>query len=203
MTLLPSYMSEAWKSYEQMAKEDRSSLGFHEVSVDPFLCHANVLPFLAWECDADISGLDEETARKVIQAAFDAMQYAGTAKALIGTVEALSDTVEVVEWFEYGGPAYNFRVKIDASQKGLSPELITALEKTAAKNKNVRSVLDSIKISMSSRASVNHAATCQSGEHVTILPYFPEAIELLAWQSMGAGLHSVETTRINPQQEGA
>lgn len=203
MSLLPAYMSEAWKSYEQMANEDRALIDPNLVSASPETCHKNLLPFLAWESDADISGLNETTARKVIRAAFDAQQYAGTAKALIGTVEALSDVVEVKEWFEYGGPAYNFRVEIDASQNGLSSELIKALEKTAAKNKNVRSVLDSIKISMSSRATMSHALTCQSGESVLILPYFPDPIEDHFYQFSAAALHAVETTIIYPLQEGA
>lgn len=202
MSLLPAYMSESFKSYEQMANEDRSLMDHSLVSASPESCHKNLLPFLAWESDADISGLDETTSRKVIRAAFDAQQYAGTAKALIGTVEALSDVVEVKEWFEYGGPAYNFRVEINASQNGLSSNLIQALEKTAAKNKNVRSVLDSIKISMLSTSTMHHALTCQSGESVLILPYSPNPIEEYFYQFSAAALHAVETTIIYPL-EGA
>lgn len=199
MTLLPSYMSEIWKCYEQMGREDLASIDPTLVNASPELCHVNMLPFLAWECDVDISGLSEATARKVIRAAFDAMQYAGTAKALKGPVEALSDSVKVVEWFEYAGNPYNFRVEIDASESGLSSELITKLEKTAAKQKNVRSVLESIKISMLSRSTMSYAATAQSGESTTIYPYFPEPIEVTTPQYMGAAYHTVDTTVIYPQ----
>ena len=173
------------------------------VSASAQTCHRNLLPFLAWEYDVDISGLNERTSRKVLRAAFESQQYAGTAKALISTVEALSDTVEVKEWFEYAGSPYNFRVEIDASENGLSSQLITALEKTAAKNKNVRSVLDSIKISMTSRGTITHALTCQSGENVVVLPYFPNPIEDHLYQFNAAALHAVETTKIYPLEEGA
>lgn len=199
MTLLPPYMSDAWKCYETMAREDRLSVDPSLVNASAELCHVSLLPFLAWEADVDISGISEAVSRKVIRAAFDAMKYAGTARALIGPVEALSDTVDVVEWFDYAGTPYHFRVEIDASETGLSSELITKLEKTAAKQKNVRSVLESIKISMLSRATMNHAASVQSGESATVYPYFPEPVEVSAPQYMGVAYHAVDTTIIYPQ----
>lgn len=176
MSLLPAYMDESWKSYEQMAKEDRLLIYPELINASPESCHAALLPFLAWETDSDISGLSDATARKFIRSAFDAMQYAGTARALIGPVEALSDTVDVQEWFEYGGAAYKFRIEVDASDEGLSPELIEKLERTAAKQKNVRSILENIKISMLSRGAMYHGISIQSAEVITILPYSAEFI---------------------------
>ncbi len=199
MSLLPAYMSELWRCYEQMSREDLQSFDVGLVSSSPESCHSSILPFLAWECDTDISGLDEATARAVIRAAFDAMQYGGTAKALIGPVEALSESVKVVEWFEYGGDAYNFRVEIDSSQSGLSYELITKLENTAHKQKNVRSRLESIKISMLSRGEMNNLTAVTSGESAVVYPYFPDPIEVSAAQVMGAAYHDVDTTIIYPQ----
>ncbi|WAK43894.1 tail protein I [Sulfurimonas phage SNW-1] len=199
MSLLPAYMSELWRCYEQMSREDLQSFDIGLVSVEPESCHSSVLPFLAWECDADISGLDDRAARAVIRAAFDAMQYSGTAKALISNVEALSESVKVYEWFEYGGDAYNFRVEIDSSQNGLSSELITKLENTARKQKNVRSNLESIKISMRSTGEMNNLTAVTSGESAVVYPYFPDPIEVSAAQVMGAAYHDVDTTIIYPQ----
>ncbi len=199
MSLLPAYMSDAWKCYETMSKEDRLLIDPSLVNAYPESCHVSLLTFLAWEADIDISGLNEAISRKAIRAAFDAMKYAGTARALIGQVEALSDDVKVVEWFEYAGDPYHFRVEIDASENGLASELITKLEKTAAKQKNVRSVLESIKISMLSRAVVSHGLAVQSGESGTIYPYFPEPIEVNTPQYMAAAYHAVDTTIIYPQ----
>jgi phage tail P2-like protein len=169
------------------------------INASPELCHVSLLPFLAWEADVDVSGISQAMSRKVIRAAFDTMKYAGTARALIGPVEALSDTVKVVEWFEYAGEPFNFRVEINASESGLSSALITKLEKTCAKQKNARSVLENIKISMLSRATMTHAATLQSGEIATVYPYFPEPIEISMVQYLGASYHTVDTTTIYPQ----
>jgi len=199
MSLLPAYMSELWRCYEQMSREDLQSFDVGLVSTSPESCHSSILPFLAWECDTDISGLDEATARAVIRAAFDAMQYGGTAKALIGPVEALSESVKVVEWFEYGGDAYNFRVEIDSSQSGLSSELITKLENTAHKQKNVRSHLESIKISMLSRGEMNNLTAVVSGESAVVYPYFPDPIVMSVSEYVGISYQDSDTTIIYPQ----
>lgn len=198
-TILPSYMSDAWKCYEQMRREDLMQIDPVLVNVNPEECHVKVLPFLAWENDVDISGLSEAVARKVIRAAINASRYAGTIAALKNPVEALSDSVKVLEWFNYDGEPYHFKIEIDSSENGLSSELITKLEQTAAKRKNVRSVLESIKISMLSRASSKYAATVQSGETAIVYPYFPEPVEVAGTQYMGAAYHTVDTTIIYPQ----
>jgi len=199
MSLLPAYMRDVWKCYETMAGEDRLLIDPSLVNVSSEVCHISILPFLAWEADVDVSGLNEVLSRKVIRATFDAMKYAGTARSLIGPVEALSDTVKVAEWFEYAGAPYHFRVEIDASENGLTSELIRKLDKTVKKQKNVRSVLESIKISMLSRGTMNHALSIQSGENSTVYPYFPEPITVSVTQHMGVSYHAVDTTTIYPQ----
>lgn len=118
------------------------------VSVDPKSCHVGVLPFLAWECDVDISGVSESTAREMIQAAFDAMQYAGTTKALQDNVTALSDESKVVEWYEYDGDAYHFKADVIVSDmnKRFGENLFAKMDATANKYKNVRSKFDGFNI---------------------------------------------------------
>jgi len=160
MSLLPAYMSELWRCYEQMSREDLQSFDVRFVSVEPESCHKSVFPFLAWECDADISAIDEATARAVIRATFDAMQYAGTAKALIANVEALSDSVKVYEWFEYGGAPYHFKVEVIASdtKRSFGSDLFERLKNSIKKFKNVRSVSDDITMNLAdSIGSINMA----------------------------------------------
>ena len=200
MSLLPAYMSDLWRCYEEMRSESLGLIDVSLVSTDPESCHSAVLPFLAWECDVDISGVSQERARLMIRAAFDAMQYAGTIKALRAPVEALSESVKVSEWFEYDGDAFNFIVEVDSSQQGLSAELIEKIEKTAQKQKNVRSNIESIKINMFSMCDMHHLLSTTSGESGVIYPYFPQPIELVAFEQIGAAMHNVDTTVIYPQE---
>lgn len=150
MSLLPSYMDEIWRCFEDACHESFGFIDVALVSTDPQKCSSRVLPFLAWECDVDISGVDETTARSVIRAAFDAMQYAGTIKALRGPVEALSDNAKVTEWFHYDGEPYHFKVDIAAlnMNRRFSAELFANLKKYIDIYKNVRSVLDEYSVKL-------------------------------------------------------
>lgn len=199
MSLLPSYMSELWQCLEELTLEDMRFIDPSLVSTDPLTCHEAVLPFLAWEVGVNISGVDTHTQREVINAAMRSLLYAGTAFSLKNNVESLSDTVDVKEWFEYGGGSYNFIVEVDSSQKGLSSELVSKIESFAYKYKNARSVLESIKINLTSNGEMTHLLSATSGESTVVYPYFPEPIEVMAQQVIGAALHDVDTTIIYPQ----
>ena len=152
MSLLPAYMSELWRCYEEMRSESLDLINVELISTDPQSCHSAVLPFLAWECDVDISAVSEDTARLMICAAFDAMVYAGTIKALKETVKSLSDDTDVIEWFEYSGEPFHFKTETIVSDytKRFGSDLFEKMRTSINKNKNVRSVLDEFSIKLDS-----------------------------------------------------
>lgn len=200
MSILPAYMNEVWKCYEQMANEDRLVFDPILVNVSPEFCDTSVLPFLAWECDVDISGFNDVTARKMIRAAINAMQYAGTVSAVVNTIEAISDEARVTEWMDYGGQPYHFKVDIDVVDIGVDEEMILRLEKTALKQKNVRSVLEAVKVNLTTYANTKMAAAIQVGEIATLYPYQLTQIEFIhATQKIGSMMQSVETLYIYPK----
>lgn len=159
MTLLPPYMSDAWKCYETMAREDRAVIDPTLISADPETCHLNILPFLAWEADIDISGLTTAAKRSVISAAFKSARYAGTAQSIVDIVEGFTSSASVEEWFDYAGLPFHFRVLIDAVGIVYSAQDLAWLEATVNKRKNVRSVLDSIEV----QASIDPAIMYMGG----------------------------------------
>jgi phage tail P2-like protein len=159
MSLLPAYMSDAWKCYETMAREDRASLDPTLISADPETCHLDILPFLAWEADIDISGLSTTAKRGVIAAAFKSARYAGTAQSIVDIVDGFAADATVEEWFDYAGTAFHFRVLINAIGIVYSAEDLAWLEATVNKRKNVRSVLDSIEV----QASIDPAIMYMGG----------------------------------------
>lgn len=148
MSILPSYMSEAWRCYEQMSREDLSVIDPTLVNVSPEFCDKKVLTFLALECGVNISGISEIVSRIVIRACINSMHYAGTTKALSQRVEALSDTAKVVEWFDYEGEPYHFKIDIAISDMSvrMSAALFNKLNKEIIIYKNVRSTLDELNI---------------------------------------------------------
>lgn len=169
MSILPSYMGEIWKCYEQMHREDLALIEPSLVNASPELCHKDLLPFLAWECDIDISGLGEASARKVIRAAFNAMQYAGTVKSIIDVVEGFTPDARVEEWFDYAGAEFHFRVLIESLGTAYSAADLAWLESNVNKRKNVRSVLDSIQVQASIEPAVMYlGGLTQSIEIITM-----------------------------------
>jgi len=200
MSLLPSYMSELWRCYEQMHREDLQSFDVGLISTDAQDCHESVLSFLAWECGIDISGVSIKIARKMIRAAFDSMQYAGTVSAVVGNIKSIASDARVSEWFEYNGSAYNFKVDIDVVDVGVDEATILKLENIALSKKNVRSVLESITVNLTSIAKCSAAVSTQIGEMATLYPYQLTEIEFhpVANKNLSA-LQSVETLYIFPK----
>ena len=200
MSLLPAYMSDAWKCYEQMSGEDRASIDPALVNVSPELCHASVLPLLAWESNIDISGLAEATMRQVIRAEINSMQYAGTPGALLSHIEALDLPSGIDEWFEYTGDPYHFKVNLFAVNNPISKETIQKCEKYISRYKNVRSKQEALIIHLASQEKIHFAATIQSGESITVFPKEPTDIEaVVSLPYVGSGVYTIETTTIYPQ----
>jgi len=147
MSVLPAYMSELFRAYEEMRSVDRVAIDSSLIGTDPKKCHKSVLPFLAWEADVNIDGFSEDIQRKLIDGAFKALQYAGTRGALESAFEGVVD-VNVIEWFDYTSlNPYHFKLDLSANNIELTPKTADRIEKIALKRKNVRSVLDEISVS--------------------------------------------------------
>lgn len=169
MSLLPAYMHEAWKSYEQMAKEDRLLIDPSLINASPDSCHAALLPFLAWETGIGISGLTEGVKRSVIAAAFKSSRYAGTAQSVVDIVEGFTAAATVEEWFEYSGLPFHFRVLIESIGQAYSAEDLAWLETAVNKRKNVRSVLESIQVQASIDPAVMYLGGVSSSFEIITL----------------------------------
>ncbi len=198
MSLLPAYMTDVWRCYEQMHSEDIASISPELIDIDPMTCHESILPFLAWEMDMDISGVDTDTARSLIDGAMNSFRNAGTIGALKSGIGAIGGA-KVDEWFDYGGSAFNFKLKVDVVEHGLSESILAKIESIALKKKNARSRMEAIEIYLLSNGNQNMGATIQSGETMTLFPYFPDPIEVSSVSYYGGALHSVETMTVYPQ----
>ena len=147
MSLLPAYMSELWKSYEQMRREELESFNVNLLSVNPHECHISVLPFLAWEADVNIDGFSESVQRDLVAGAFRALQYAGTLAALENALDSFVD-INVVEWFVDKSPAYSFKVDLSINKDvEITPKVISRVTEIANKRKNARSQISELLLS--------------------------------------------------------
>jgi len=159
MSLLPAYMSELWKCYEEMRRVDMLVLDPSLVSTNPFTCHISVLPFLAWEADVAIDGFSEEIQRSLIDGAFRSLRYAGTKAALENALDAIVD-VDVVEWFSDAAEPYTFKLDLSVDKDvEITPGVAKRVEAIANKRKNARSQMSELLLSY----KVSTSVACASG----------------------------------------
>lgn len=84
---------------------------------------------------------DLATKRRVIAAAFSVYQTIGTKGAMERAICAIWPESKVIEWFDYSGDPYCFKVELDIAEGSVD---VSVIQKTIDLYKNVRSHLDEI-----------------------------------------------------------
>lgn len=104
----------------------------------------NVLDALAWQFHMDVydDAANIEEKRVSIKAAVQYHKYKGTAWALKTAVSSIAPQCQVLEWFDYKGQPYHF--KLSTNDVIDSTEAWRNLVQTIKDAKNVRSWLDGI-----------------------------------------------------------
>jgi phage tail P2-like protein len=104
----------------------------------------SLLDFIAYERHVDFYdvNLTEKQKRTLIENAKVSHQTKGTAAAIEAVVTAVYPAAKVIEWYEYGGQPYHFRVNVDAPV-GSSTDL-NLLNRMVDSVKRKSAVLDSI-----------------------------------------------------------
>lgn len=167
---------------------------------------ASALPQLADQFRVLGEGWDftrnDDERRALIKRAIEIKRYRGTPWAVEQVLQVLNLPGELQEWFNYGGKAYHFKVRIDVDGRGIDEQTYGALVKLIGLYKNVRSMLESLSIISSVSTDVPKiACVILSGEVTTIFPKIPD--EFVSGQQMriAVGMQFVETTTIYPRNE--
>ena len=119
---------------------------------DPAQCPGPLLPWLAWEESVDIWNTEWTDAQKrfAIARSWELHRSKGTRKSVEDALDLLGYGARLEEWFEYGGAAYLFRLRV-ALRPGQAMPIgqLRALTRIALRHKNVRSHLETIFIQAS------------------------------------------------------
>jgi len=137
-------------------------------------CPSNVMPWLAWAFSVDTWSTDwtETQKRAAIKSAIEVQQIKGTVGAVRKSLAAASLAARIVEWHNMDtiGDPFTYRIEIDtedgATVATISDieEIIEAIDRT----KSLRSHLDKIEISTSSRAGPYAAAVATMGNEIVV-----------------------------------
>ncbi len=106
-------------------------------------CPAVFLPWLAWALSVDLwnDEWSEEQKRAVIKASIGIHRIKGTPVAVEKYLEALGISARVLEWFEYDGNEYKFKV---STETGVTEAVYLEMIEAVMVAKNTRSHLESI-----------------------------------------------------------
>ena len=191
MSLLPNHKSKFDKKFDLLFGVRFEDLDIGVINTLANGASKNLLPVLSASFDVDIDGLSENEARELIKNAFEIHYYSGTFYSLNKALSALYADAKVKEWFDYAGLPYHFKLELDASKNGVSPQTLKRSDEIINAYKNVRSVYDGANIKVGIKADVKAYSYAISGENVSIYPYVVSNISEHAYFKAGA------TTQIN------
>lgn len=162
-------------------------------------CPVYLLPYLAWAMSVDRwdPAWSDEVKRAAIEQAHFIHQHKGTIAAIRRAVEPLGYLIRVTEWWQDGQAPGTFTLDIGVQNNGITEEMYQELERVIDSAKPVSRHLTklSIHLDVSCRAPV--AATSYDGDTLTIYPYTPETINVVAKAYSASAVHLIDTMGVN------
>ena len=191
MSLLPNHKSKFDKKIDEFIGLRFEGLDLGAIDTLASSCPESLLPILAASFDVDIDGLSQSEDRELIKNAFEIHYYSGTFYSLNKALSALYADAKVKEWFDYSGLPYHFKLELDASKNGVSPQTLKRSDEIINTYKNVRSVYDGASIKATASINLKAYSYTFSGENISVDPYVVSNISQRASFKIGA------TTQIN------
>ena len=128
----------------------------------------DILDMLAWQMHVDFydATLNTEVKRSLIKNAYRIHKFKGTPAAVEELISTVFDSGEVVEWFNYGGEPYKFRVITanEAVTVDKAEQFVRALNSV----KNMRSWLDKVVISTSDNLNLYFAGVVHQADWISL-----------------------------------
>ena len=149
---------------------------------NPDACPSNLLPWLAWAFSVDEwdAGWSDAQKRAAIKAAVPVQRYKGTIGAVRESLAALGFGVQVQEWFNQlpAGNPYTYRLLLTADQVGIDQAALKKILQVVESSKNLRSHMDTLAQSVTTRATLYSAGVNGMGNEITIKYEHPSGLML-------------------------
>lgn len=110
----------------------------------------------------------EQEKRDLIKHSIQLHKYRGTKYSLTKVLDVLGLNGVVSEWFEYDGTPYYFRLSVDMNNKGFDATTESQLLDLVEENKNVRSKLDKLTVSLNNSAEIKMTNYMITSEEMTV-----------------------------------
>ena len=111
---------------------------------------------------------NEKEKRELIKNSLNLHKFRGTKYALVKVLDVLGLNGKVTEWFEYGGKPYHFKVSVEITDSSFDLSTEEQLYDLLEENKNVRSKLEQVVISLVNNASLSFINYVVTSEEMTV-----------------------------------
>lgn len=184
--------------FRELAQE--SKLAFIYGRIDEL--DDKTLDELAWQFHVDFYSVDFpiNVKRNLIKDAKRIHKLKGTPLAVERLLSAIFGSSKLVEWFEYGGEPFMFKVKVDVENN--INLLLDKFEESINSVKNTRSHLEKIEIYTVSKSTAYIGLTTLCGEEVKVFPW--QSKDLLSKGSFNVAVGNsggVESITLYPKKE--
>lgn len=111
---------------------------------------------------------NEDEKRALLKNAFNLHKIKGTKQAIKDVLKTLKLEGQILEWFEYGGDPYYFKVVLKVFEREFKEDLENQLLALIYEYKNERSWLEKIEVYLSSLAEITLYSRLLAGEVITL-----------------------------------
>lgn len=138
----------------------------------------NIIDELAWQFHVDFYDykLPIEKKRTLIKMSPKLHKIKGTPQAVIDAATTVFGRTKLKEWFEYGGEPYYFKLDVDVTETGASPEELKKLDTLINAYKNLRSWLEVINIFLTTKGNLSIGVISIDSEEIAVYPWSPQDI---------------------------
>lgn len=142
------------------ARWDEAALAILYPSIDEL--PEMLLDILAYDFKVDWwdKNYSLEEKRQIFKTNWYVHQHMGTKAAVETAISAIYPRTRVLEWWEYGGEPYHFKLLIDSEYEKIDPEKHRRVLEKVAYYKNLRSHMDDVEYYDSSGARAYAGAAC-------------------------------------------
>ena len=188
MSLLPNNATLKDEKFAHLL-DSKSRVDYENITNDPLLCDASLLPHIALIKGANIDNMLEHEARAYLKTF--RRKSLGTIGAVEDAVNVCFDEVKVVEWFEDDSLSVGeFNIEVSAIDGGnlYDMRVFNLCKNLIKKSKNVRSQLKELKLSyLQKRASKIHSGAVGENSCVAdMLEGYKETLKGMQKISIGA-----------------
>lgn len=145
---------------------------------NPWRCPVKFLPYLAWAFSVDRweETWSEVEKRQEISDAFWIHQRKGTISAIRFVIEKMGYSISIDEWWQVADPAGTFRLEVDINDIGLTPSMLSDLNRLIDETKPVSRHLAQMNIAAKVNGDIHTGTALCCGEIISIYPedYEPE-----------------------------